>query len=397
MLPPLLRRGLLAGAASLTTLAAAPEPQRDGEGAPAKGPHDPGTDADIPDLLTPPKTDHGDVPNLWFSFDTAHNRLSEGGWARQVTVRELPVANEIAGVNMRLGAGVVRELHWHKEAEWAYMLYGNARITCVDGVGRNFVDDVSEGDLWFFPGGLPHSIQGLGPDGCEFLLAFPDGSFSEDSTFLLTDWFEHVPKSVLAKNFGVDASAFDNVPQKELYIFPAPIPPPLAQDRVTSPQGGVPTTFKHQMLAQQPLQTKFGTVRITDSSLFKASTEIAAALIEIQPGAMRELHWHPLSDEWNYWMSGTGRMGVFASSGNARTFDFRPGDVGYVPKSMGHYIENTGTDVLRYLELFRSDRYNDVSADQWLALIPPELVQAHLKLPDQALAALRKVKQPVTG
>jgi hypothetical protein len=81
---------------------------------------------------------------------------------------------------MRLNAGGVRELHWHKAAEWAYMLYGAARITAVDGEGRNFVDDVSVGDLWYFPSGIPHSIQGLGPDGCEFLLVFDDGSFDED-------------------------------------------------------------------------------------------------------------------------------------------------------------------------------------------------------------------------
>jgi len=393
------RRTLLAAAAAATSMAAAPAPQpiRGGDGANDPGPRDPARDADNPDLLAPPATDHGNVPNLWFSFAQAHNRLQPGGWAREVTERELAVAKEIAGVDMRLEKGAIRELHWHKQAEWAFMLYGNARITCVDQDGRNFVDDVTEGDLWYFPGGLPHSIQGLQPDGCEFLLAFPDGSFSEDSTFLLTDWFAHVPKSVLAKNFGVAEAAFANIPEKELYIFKAPVPPPLEQDRVASPQGAAPVTFKHRMLAQPPLQTKFGSVRITDSSNFPISDEIAAALVEIQPGAMRELHWHPFSDEWQYWMAGRARMGVFTSGSNARTFDFGAGDVGYVPKSSGHWIENTGAEVVRYLELFRSDRYSDVSADQWLALIPPELVEAHLKLPQDAIAALRKQKQPVTG
>src|SRR5258707_3699462 len=116
-------------------------------------------------------------------------RLEPGGWTRQVTVRELGVSKNIAGVNMRLNAGGVRELHWHKAAEWSYMLYGNARITAIDAQGRNFVDDVGVGDLWYFPAGIPHSIQGLGPDGCEFLLVFDDGEFDEDNTFLITDWF----------------------------------------------------------------------------------------------------------------------------------------------------------------------------------------------------------------
>jgi oxalate decarboxylase len=110
-------------------------------------------------------------------------RLETGGWTRQVTSRELGVSKNIAGVNMRLNRGGVRELHWHKASEWAYMLYGNARITAVDAQGRNFVDDVGVGDLWFFPAGIPHSIQGLNPDGCEFLLVFDDGDFDEDNTF----------------------------------------------------------------------------------------------------------------------------------------------------------------------------------------------------------------------
>src|SRR5215813_1050308 len=173
----------------------------------------------------PPATDHGTVPNLKFPFSQSHMRLERGGWTRQVTERELGISKDIAGVDMRLNTGGVRELHWHKAAEWAYMLYGRARITAVDQDGRNFVDDVGVGDLWYFPAGIPHSIQGLDPDGCEFLLVFDDGSFSEDNTFLISDWFKHVPPDVLAKNFGVPASSFANLPSPdELYIFPLPVP-----------------------------------------------------------------------------------------------------------------------------------------------------------------------------
>jgi oxalate decarboxylase len=88
-------------------------------------------------------------------------------------------------------------------------------------------------------------------------------------------------------------------------------------------------------------------------------------------------------------------MGVFAASGQARTFDFRGGDVGFVPFAMGHYVENTGTTPLRFLEIFKSDYYADVSLNQWMALTPPELVNAHLKLGPQFMASLRKEKVPV--
>jgi len=384
-----------AGVAAAATAASAQQPQRPGRGGTDPGPRNVAREAQNPDILVPPSTDHGTLPNLRFSFADSHVRLESGGWTRQVTVRELGISTGIAGVNMRLNAGGVRELHWHKAAEWAYMLYGTARITAIDAQGRNFVDDVGVGDLWFFGSGIPHSIQGLGPDGCEFLLVFDDGSFDEDNTFLISDWFKHTPVDVLAKNFGVPSSSFAHLPDPtERYIFPAPLPGPLASDRIAGATA-VPQTFSHRMLAQQPIVTSSGTVRITDSTVFPASTTIAAALVEVKPGAMRELHWHPNTDEWQYYIEGQGRMGVFGASGQARTFDFRAGDVGYVPFAMGHYVENTGTTPLRFLEMFKSSYYADVSLDQWIALTPPQLIEAHLGLDRRTIEALRKEKKPV--
>ena len=374
---------------------AVPQPRRTGRGGTDPGPRNPERDHQNPDILVPPSTDSGTLPNLRFSFSDAHMRLESGGWTRQVTVRELGISKNIAGVNMRLNAGGVRELHWHKAAEWAYMLTGSARITAIDADGRNFVDDVGVGGLWYFPPGIPHSIQGLDPDGAEFLLVFDDGDFDEDNTFLLSDWFKHTPPEALAKNFGVPASAFAKVPDpSELYIFPAPVPGSLASDKIAG-ASAVQRPFSHNMIGQTPIVTKHGTVRITDTKQFPVSKTIAAALVEVEPGAMRELHWHPNTDEWQYYIEGQARMGVFAASGQARTFDFLAGDVGFVPFAMGHYIENTGNATLRFLEIFKSDYYADVSLNQWLALTPPELVSAHLKADPQFMQALRKEKSPI--
>src|ERR1700736_782546 len=273
------RRTLLAATAAGGFFAAAtaagaqssepvPQPKRPGEGGTDPGPRNLARDRQNPDLLVPPSTDHGTLPNLRFSFSDAHMRLEPGGWTRQVTERELGVSKDIAGVNMRLNVGGVRELHWHKAAEWAYMLYGTARITAVDTQGRNFVDDVGVGDLWYFPAGIPHSIQGLNPDGCEFLLVFDEGDFDEENTFLISDWFKHTPNEVLGKNFGVSASLFGHTPgPSERYIFPAPVPGPLGVDKIAGATA-VPQSFSHKLTAQQPVKTKSGKVWISDSSVF---------------------------------------------------------------------------------------------------------------------------------
>jgi oxalate decarboxylase len=337
-----------------------------------------------PDSVVPPATDHGNVKPFKYPFSFSHKRIQEGGWARQVTIEDLPMSTTIAGVEMRLTTGGIRELHWHTAGEWALMLYGNARITCLDQYGRPFVDDVKQGDLWFFPTGYPHSIQGLGPDGCEFLLVFDDGYFSEYDTVLLSDWLAKTPRSVLSKNFGVSQQALLTMPDHELYIFQAEVPKTsLAEARRTAAGDGSLSsqTFSCRMMDMQPThRTKAGEVRIVDSKIFQASTAVAAAHVIVHPGGMRELHWHQNADEWQYYVAGKGRMTVFAAHGNARTMDFQQGDVGYVQQTLPHYIENTGTEDLIFLEMFKSSVYQDVSLNQWLTHLPPALVRAHLNI-----------------
>jgi oxalate decarboxylase len=373
-------------------------PIRHGEGADIVGPTNPAREAEEPFTLRPPQTDHGSMPNLKWSFADSHMRIEQGGWARETTIRELPISKDLAGVNMRLVAGAVRELHWHKQAEWSYMLRGRARITAVDENGRTFVDDVSQGDLWYFPAGVPHSIQGLDSDvdGCEFLLVFDDGAFSEETTFLLTDWLAHTPRDIIAKNFRASESKLSKLPGKELYIFPAPKPGDLQSDRASG-AGPTLSSFSHRLHQQAPLSFNGGSLRVADSRNFSASKTIAAVLVELEPGALRELHWHPMADEWQYYIEGEGRMTVFAAEQKARTFDYRAGDVGYVPFAMGHYIENTGTKPLRFFEIFKSDRYADLSLNQWLALTPRSLVQAHLNLDMELITDLPVEKLPITS
>ena len=359
------------------------------------GPTNAALDAQNPSSVAPPVTDAGSVPAFKYPFSLSHKRLHQGGWSREVTVRELPVSKSIAGVDMRLTAGGIRELHWHAAAEWAFMLYGSARITAIDANGKSFVADVTEGDLWYFPTGIPHSIQGLAPDGAEFLLVFDDGNFSEYATVLLSEWMAHTPREVLAKNFGTNSQALEKMRTEELFIFQSEVPPPLAEDQRAAAGTLGPSALDFAFrVKQQPItqRTKGGEVRIVDSSLFKVSTTIAAAIVTVRPGGMRELHWHPNADEWQYYISGKGRMTVFATGARARTADFEAGDVGYVQQTLPHYIENTGDTDLRFLEMFKSSFYQDLALSEWLSHTPPELVMAHLNIDKATLEALPKDK-----
>jgi oxalate decarboxylase len=363
------------------------------------GPQNPAMANSLPAFLNPQPTDVGDMPLFWSSFNIAPKRVQSGGWAREVTDKDFPISTTISAVNMRLGPGGIREPHWHQQAEWAIMTRGQCRVTVTDPKGHAFVDDVSAGDLWYFPAGFAHSLQGLGPDGCEFVACFDDGSASDSNTLLVTDWLAHTPPDVLAKNFGVPQSALADIPMQQRWIFQGKEPGPLANDRqeILPGAGAPPNPFVFRLSSMTPnKQNKSGTVQIADSSNFKVSTTVAGALVTLKPGGLRELHWHPNADEWQYYLKGQARMTVFNTGPQAVTANFLPGDIGYVPKSFGHYVENTGTDDLVFVAVFRTPDYQEISLTDWLAHMPSAIVQQTLNLSPETITGLARQVQGTT-
>ncbi|MFG1463168.1 cupin domain-containing protein [Xanthobacter sp. DSM 24535] len=362
------------------------------------GPRNPALEAQFPSFQNPPATDVGGMPMMWSSFNNASRRVQAGGWARQVTAEDFPISTSVSGVNMRLGPGGIRELHWHLAAEWALMTNGRCRVTVLDPLGRPYVRDVGPGDLWYFPAGYPHSLQGL-EDGCEFLIVFDNAFQSEFNTLLVTDWLAHTPPEILAQNFGVPAETFKNIPLQDLWIFQGKVPPPLAIDQQSVEGAGVPPDpFTFSLTGTKPVkESSAGKVQLADSRAFKVSTTIAAAIETIKPGALRQMHWHPNADEWQYWMAGQGRMTVFNAGPRAQTVDFKAGDIGYVPKSQGHYILNTGTEDLQVLAVFKAPEYQEVDLSDWLARTPPELVAQHLNIDPAVVAKFPKGQVGIQG
>jgi oxalate decarboxylase len=361
------------------------------------GPQNPAIRDQFPSAFSPPATDVGSMPLSWASFNNAPRRIQNGGWAREVTQSDFAQADTISGVNMRLTAGGIREMHWHQFAEWAYMTYGSCRITILDEKGRPYIADVNEGDLWYFPAGLPHSLQGIGTDGCEFLICFDDGKASEFSTLLVTEWFTHTPPAILGNNFGVPPETFAKIPLRDLYIFQGDLPGSLEADRASvSGRGAPPHPFTFSLGSMAPSrETKGGIVQIADSTNFTVATTVAAALLTIRPGAMREMHWHPNADEWQYWIKDKGTMTVFNTGPNAVTMNFNAGDIGYVKKNLGHYIQNTGDSDLQVLEVFKAPQFQDVSLSDWITHTPPALVAQHFNLSPDVIAKLPRSKPEI--
>ncbi|KAI0100734.1 Bicupin, oxalate decarboxylase/oxidase [Nemania sp. FL0031] len=374
-----------------------PQPIRGSLGSTDPGPRTYEYEKLNPDLYAPPGTDTGDVPNAMWPLGLSHNRPGTGnqsGWARQQNIEVLPAATAMAGVDMRLAPHAYRELHWHTSAEWALILKGSVRVAAIDEDGASFVDDVTAGDVWFFPAGIPHSLQAL-DEGCEFLLVFDDGAFSEDETFLATEMILRSPKEVWAKDLQTNVSALDDIPSDQKYIFNGtPAPANISEQNITGSAGSLsgPTGYTFHWSQQEFFNTTGGSVKILDPLTFPIAEMFSAALVVLEPGAMREVHWHTTSDEWSYFLQGSARITVFKAPSSSRTFDFTAGDVGYIPQAAGHYVENTGTDDVIFLEVLQAKKFADISASQWLALTPRQVVKDTLNLSDDVLDALPKDK-----
>jgi oxalate decarboxylase len=347
---------------------------------------------------TSPTLSGKDLPSFRFRLGAQPVKNYDGGWAKEATVAEFPVSQTIAGVLMQLSAGALRELHWHANAaEWAYVLRGRCRVTTIDPQGHSETADFNAGDVWYFPRGHGHSIQGLGPGDCQFILVFDNGYFSEFGTFSISDWLGHTPPEVLAKNLGVPASTFASFPKKEVYIAKGPVPPPLpaAPDPGSLNAGAL--THRYSLLAQRPENFTGGTMRVVSEREFPISSTMTGALLRIKPGGLRELHWHPNADEWQYYVAGRGRMTVFGSHGRARTDDFVAGDVGYVPQGYGHYIENIGNEDLEAVLVLNNGIYESISLTAWMAANPSLLLATNFGVPEATFARFPKGATPMPG
>jgi oxalate decarboxylase len=329
-----------------------------------------------------------ELPTFRLPLEQQKPRVTEGGLAREATVKQLPISTGLAGVSMRLKPGGLRELHWHANAaEWAFVIKGRVRTTVIGPDSLSETNDFDPGDVWYFPRGHGHAVQNLGREEAHFILVFDDGGFSEYRTFSIADWLGHTPPSVLAKNLGLPESAFAAFPREEVFI---------PQGRVPDTSGPVrqkmgktaPLTHRFALMAQPPARFAGGEERRVSVKEFPVSKTITGVILDLNPGALRELHWHPHANEWLYFISGKARMGLFGSHGRYRAEDFSAGDAGYIPQGFGHYIENVGDSPCRVLVTFDSGDYQEISLSTWIASNPDAIVADNFKITDAQAAKL---------
>ncbi|WP_372579960.1 cupin domain-containing protein [Ruegeria hyattellae] len=336
-----------------------------------------------------PELSKQELPNFKFELEKSKGREDGGSFGKEATVQQLPVSTGIAGVSMKLEPGVARELHWHATAaEWAFVMEGRCRTTVINPAGKSETNDFETGDVWYFPRGYGHSIQCLGNQPCHFILIFDNGYFSEFGTFSITDWIGHAPKDLLSKSLGLPAAAFDSFPKSEVYFVHGDPPP---EEPVLPHQGHLATprnTHKYRLLEQEPNSSFAGGREwLVSQAEFPISTTVTGVVLELEPNGMREFHWHPNADEWQYVMSGSIGITIFGANGRFATETLNKGDVGYIPQGYGHSIENVGEEKARILIAFNTGEYQAIDLSEWIAGNPDYLLAAHF---NQKLGVVEK-------
>jgi oxalate decarboxylase len=343
------------------------------------------TDAGDPSFMNnvpDPVVSGKELPSFKYALEKSKAKVIGKSSAREATVEQFPISKGIAGVSMTLEPGAMRELHWHATAaEWAFVNRGRVRTTVLGPGGAAETNDFEPGDVWYFPRGHGHMLECLGKEPCHFVLIFDNGYFSEFGTFSITDWMGHAPKALLAKNFGLPESAFDGFPKEEVYFARGDVPP-ARREPTLGRVPRAPLTHKWQLLSNDPvIDNKGGRMWRVDSTKFPISKTITGAILDLEPGALRELHWHPNADEWQYVLEGQMSMTMFGSHGRFRTETFEPGDVGYVPQGYGHSIENVGKKKCRVLIGFNSGIYEDIDLTEWIAGNPIDVLATNFGKP----------------
>jgi oxalate decarboxylase len=339
---------------------------------------DPSFMNNVPDPLVAGK----ELPTFKFALEKSEGKVIGKSFGKEATVVQLPISKGIAGVSMKLEPGAMRELHWHATAaEWAFVLEGRVRTTVIEPQGYAETNEFEPGDVWFFPRGHGHMLECLGNEPCHFILIFDNGYFSEFGTFSISDWIGHTPKPLLAKNFGVPESTFDRFPKEEVYFARGAVPP----EKPSTPLQGwklPPLTHKYQLLAQPPHRVfEGGREWRVDSTTFPISKTVTGVILDLEPGALRELHWHPTADEWQYVIDGDISVTMFGSHGRFRTETMEKGDVGYIPQGYGHSIENVGDKPCRVLIGFNTGVYETIDLSQWIAGNPLDVLATNFSQP----------------
>ncbi len=228
---------------------------------------------------------------------------------------------------MRLTAGSYRELHWHTSDEWTIVFTGTTRVTLMQPDGRCLSMM------------LQRAISGTSRPAIRIRFKALARTVQTSSWSLMTVRFQrkyvfiseslvHTPPEVIQKNMGWNMDSFNKLPSTQLYLFPSTESASLEEDKHALGDGlETVNQYTYKLSQQKPdVVHTGGSLKLVDVTRFPIANKICATQVTLKPGGLRKMHWHPNSDEWQYWIRGKGRMTIASTGARTRTMDFNAND-----------------------------------------------------------------------
>ena len=146
--------------------------------------------------------------------------------------------------------------------------------------------------------------------------------------------------------------------------------------------------FSYNLEASEPQSFTGGTLRTATSTNIPALEGFSIFSESIDPGALRELHWHSNCHELSYCLSGEGTIGIHSPKGDSATFSINNGSVSFVPLGYAHYIQNSGSEPLRMIIAFTNEQPQKFDLSMALPWVPGELIAQTLSVPPGTIPML---------
>jgi len=291
------------------------------------------------------------------------------GAITHVDLSVLPIMRRLSIRHLMLEAQGVREPHWHANAhELGYCIRGEALITIAGNHAQRESFVVGAGDMFFVPSGAMHSIENIGADKAEFVLAF---SHEKPEDFGFKAAFGAMSDAVLGNTYDLPAAAFltfDRAAGGSEILALDSYPVIEGQARHVNP-------YKYSLEATPPqIDFPVGTAHTSKGALWPALRDMAMFSVTITGQGMREPHWHPETAEMGYVVAGSARMTILDPDGSADTYIIGPGDTYFIPPAYPHHIENVGEGTFHVLVFFDQVNPGDVGYRSLINVYPRDVI-----------------------
>jgi oxalate decarboxylase len=303
------------------------------------------------------------------------------GARTMVSAAEFPILERLALARLTIEAGGFREPHWHANAnELGYCVSGELLVTVLADPNEHHVFTISAGQMFFVPSGALHGIENVGDDCAELIIAF---SHERPQDFGLSGSAGMLTRNVLGNTWGLEADALAGMRESADDLFAG-----AADGAAEIPEGaGYPDDLKLDLETMEPkLDNGYGVLRTARADTWPALDSLAMYSLVIDGDGMREPHWHPVTAELGYVLSGRARMTVRSADGSVDTYELAAGDAYFIPRAFPHHIENLEDSDTHFLVFFDQAEVHDIgytgSAGAFAArILAPTLGLAAADLP----------------